>query len=280
MDWKEYRVEPEEGMFEKIQRRVRVRRAWRMGGAAAVVVAVAAAGLLLAPWNTVEDKDAETPSAASVEVAALAQQPSAGDQSVADAVAAVPTEAKATAAKTVDMDDLLPQAGQIDLAEIAVPQEGLPMDEQLYRAVDALPPTSDRGSVAKTEPGDVETVVADNDPSEQQATQGTAPKSGEPQPEPYHEDNLLWVPNIIVPGGERDENRTFRIITSSPISEFVIHIYNRGGRLIYSSTDPAFAWDAVYNGRPVPQGAYVYVATFRDTDGNPRQQTGTVTVVR
>ena len=38
MDWKEFKVEPEAGMFEKIQRKVRVRRAWRIGGIGAGVV--------------------------------------------------------------------------------------------------------------------------------------------------------------------------------------------------------------------------------------------------
>ena len=35
MDWKEYKETPEDGMFEAIQKRLRVRRAWRIGGGAA-----------------------------------------------------------------------------------------------------------------------------------------------------------------------------------------------------------------------------------------------------
>ena len=45
MDWKEYKETPEEGMFEAIQKRLRVRRAWRIGGGVAVVAVAAIAAL-------------------------------------------------------------------------------------------------------------------------------------------------------------------------------------------------------------------------------------------
>ena len=41
MNWKDYKEIPDEGMFEAIQKRLRVRRAWRIGGIATAVVTVA-----------------------------------------------------------------------------------------------------------------------------------------------------------------------------------------------------------------------------------------------
>ena len=50
--------------------------------------------------------------------------------------------------------------------------------------------------------------------------------------------------------------------------------------LVYSTSDINAAWDATVGGAQVPQGAYVWVATFRDSDGVSRREAGTVTVVR
>ena len=54
MDLKDYREQPDSGLFEGITRRVRRRRLMRMGGAAAGVVAVAAV-LCVALWPASED---------------------------------------------------------------------------------------------------------------------------------------------------------------------------------------------------------------------------------
>ena len=105
-------------------------------------------------------------------------------------------------------------------------------------------------------------------------------KFGGQEPEPYHEDNLLWAPNVIAPADDKVENRVFKVIATSDLQDFRMHIYNRGGRLVYSTSDINAAWDATAGGSMVPQGAYVWVATFRDSDGVSRREAGTVTVVR
>lgn len=276
MNWKDYKVEPEEGMFEKIQHRLRVRRAWRMVGiAAGVVVAAFVVVAILLPKSSDDNMMAVNQTVVADEPTTVQQMPAIEEtsQSIVDNRQQTTVNMQpATQESDVDLASLLPQTPSSPatqpLSHTATQSPDLPMDQQLYGAVNPLPNIVCRAPQAQTPE------------QEQTSSPTTATKSGEPQPEPYHEDNLLWVPNIIVPGGDRDENRYFRIITSSPISEFNIHIYNRGGRLLYSSNDPAFVWDATHNGTHVPQGAYVYVATFRDTDGNPRQQTGTVTVIR
>lgn len=277
MDWKEFKVEPEAGMFEKIQRKVRVRRAWRIGGIGAGVALVAVAVLLLATIGA--DKNVS-----SVNQAVVAETPASSLDIVEQQMVTGPEvqrsmQQQAVVAETrqqalmVQNDEIGMAAGSVsDETDIAnlLPRtsfEVMPIVEQQTPQMVCTPVflASSNDSVKP------EIVIETPDAS---------PKSGEPQPVPYHEDNLIWLPNIIVPTGDIDENRYFRIITSSPITDFNIHIYNRGGRLLYNSNDPAFVWDATHNGQHVPQGAYVYVATFRDSDGNPRRQTGTVTVIR
>ena len=100
---------------------------------------------------------------------------------------------------------------------------------------------------------------------------------GEP---PLHVDNIVWAPNIIIPSSDEEGVRTFGLRFSSEVSDFRIRIYNRAGRQVYKSTDPHFQWDGAVGGTQMPQGAYVWVANFRDKEGNPHQENGTVTLVR
>jgi len=107
-----------------------------------------------------------------------------------------------------------------------------------------------------------------------------ADKAKDPSSTIVHEDNLMWAPNVIVPNGDVDENRTFKLKFTSAVTDFRIVIFNRGGRQLYQSNDPAFEWDGTHDGTAMPQGAYVWVAKFRDSDGRAHQEKGTVTVLR
>lgn len=277
MDWKEYKVEPEEGMYEKIQRRLRVRRAWRIGGVSAGVALVAIAVLLLAPIGADNN-------VSSVNLAVVVDAP-ASSQDVMDQQMVSKPEVQQSMQQQTVVAEACQQSLMVHVDEIGKDASSVSDETDMSNilprtSLEVKPIVELQTPQMVCTPVLLATVNDSVKPDIVIETPDASPKSGEPQPEPYHEDNLLWVPNIIVPSGDNDENRYFRIITSSPISEFVIHIYNRGGRLLYSTNDPSFAWNATHNGTPVPQGAYVYVATFRDSDGNPRQQTGTVTVIR
>ena len=121
-------------------------------------------------------------------------------------------------------------------------------------------------------------------PSSSMATQpqpaNPSPAKGDPSTGTVHEDDLVWAPNVIVPNGDVDDNRTFKLKYSSEVTQFQIFIYNRGGRLVFNSDDPAFTWDGTSRGTALPQGAYVWVAKFRDSTGHPREEHGTVTIIR
>ena len=71
-----------------------------------------------------------------------------------------------------------------------------------------------------------------------------------------------WLPNIFTPGSE-DENGKFRLYTINNYDHFHIYVYNRMGALVYDSADPNFEWDGTVDGKPQPQGTYMYVMRFR-----------------
>lgn len=271
MDWKEYKETPEEGMFEAIQKRLRVRRAWRIGGGVAVVAVAAIAALaVLAP----KEDDAvvvEQELAVLNEPAAIV----AAEQVTLDAPAAAVVKAE----KQGREEQAVAPVSEPQMQVVAVAE---PVEEKMVKttplAVPAVAPRQAR--VAAEHPAAIQNNEVAEETDEQESAAKSDTKFGGIEPEPYHEDNLLWAPNVIVPGGDKEENRVFKVVASSTLNEFRMHIYNRGGRLVYSTSDINAAWDATVGGAQVPQGAYVWVATFRDSDGVSRREAGTVTVVR
>lgn len=90
----------------------------------------------------------------------------------------------------------------------------------------------------------------------------------------------LSIPNAFAPADPNLVNRTFRIVSNTSITSFSLYIYNRGGRLVYHTTDINAFWDGTHNGTDVPQGAYVYVIHYSDQEGAPQILKGTVTLIR
>ena len=77
-------------------------------------------------------------------------------------------------------------------------------------------------------------------------------------------ESYLRVPNVFTPDGN-GQNDEFRVAYRS-LKEFHIWVYNRWGKLVYESTDPAKGWDGTINGRNAAEGAYFYVIRAKGTD--------------
>lgn len=79
-------------------------------------------------------------------------------------------------------------------------------------------------------------------------------------------ESYLAVPNVFTPDGN-GQNDEFRVAYRS-LRDFHIWVYNRWGKLVYESTDPAKGWDGNINGRPAAEGAYFYVVRAMGTDAD------------
>ena len=77
-------------------------------------------------------------------------------------------------------------------------------------------------------------------------------------------ESYLAVPNVFTPNGD-GKNDEFRVAYRS-LRDFHMWVYNRWGKLVYESTDPAKGWDGNINGRPAAEGAYFYVVRAMGTD--------------
>lgn len=285
MDLKDFREQPDEGLFEKIALRVRRRRLMRVGGGAAAVVVVAAV-LCVVLWPAAEKSEPVAgvqvaqlqPSLTSVTSFPEAEAMTAAIQIDAEATPAVePATMPATLAK--EETDVRTNKAEVEGDMAAL------VPSYTHEATHLTLPSEPQQEVKWICPNDGAAIV-ESEPSEERneptasSDNNTAVKAGE---QPLHEDNLFWAPNIIVPNSDNDNNdniRTFSIKFTSAVTQFQITIFNRGGRQVFHSSDPSFVWDGTFKGTALSQGAYVWVMKFRDSSGKPRVERGTVTIVR
>jgi gliding motility-associated-like protein len=84
----------------------------------------------------------------------------------------------------------------------------------------------------------------------------------------------IFVPTAFTPNGD-GLNDYFEVVTVL-ITQFHIDIYDRWGKLVYSSDDMSFKW----SGKDMTEDAYTYVINATEWSGGKVRKSGTVTIVR
>jgi gliding motility-associated-like protein len=88
----------------------------------------------------------------------------------------------------------------------------------------------------------------------------------------------LFVPNAFVPDGV---NRIFRpVLQFGGTQEYLMTIYDRYGGVVFESRELTTGWDGKKNGRPLPQGMYVYLIRMKQGSGQEVEKKGTVMLLR
>jgi gliding motility-associated-like protein len=57
-------------------------------------------------------------------------------------------------------------------------------------------------------------------------------------------------------------------------------VFNRYGAKVYESNDYKNNWNGTYNGKPLPDGTYYFVITYRLINGKDQYLKGNVTIIR
>ncbi len=285
MNLKEYKAQPDEGLYEKIQRRLRLRRFLRYGTVAVILAGVAATvWLLVSPSSSSEQaplvslNSHVTATPRTTDTAVSRQAPRSSEEPLASrrapsALEETHASVEPAAAKT-SLTTVTPPTAHLSPLTYNAP---LPGAETLASHPAALP---SEGPAASDESSAAPMAPASHAGEATATTEEPLSLEKGPGEPPLHADNQMWAPNVIVPDGDIDDNRVFKLHFTSPVTDFHIYIFNRGGRQLFTSTDPAFVWDGTHNGTRLPQGAYVWVAQYRDSDGKPHQEQGTVTLLR
>ncbi|HWB90789.1 MAG TPA: gliding motility-associated C-terminal domain-containing protein [Puia sp.] len=88
----------------------------------------------------------------------------------------------------------------------------------------------------------------------------------------------IFVPNAFTPGGAT--NSIFRPIPVGIATLQYFRVYNRWGRLVYSTTRMGDGWDGRVNGEPVASGTYVWMVQGISYMGKTVFHKGTMILVR
>ena len=97
---------------------------------------------------------------------------------------------------------------------------------------------------------------------------------------------VLPVPGVYIPTAfspnDDGTNDVFLPLFSSPVRPegFLLRIWDRWGSLTHETTNPEEGWDGTDELQPVPPGVYVYVLSYTVGDGERRQRSGTVNMLR
>ena len=90
------------------------------------------------------------------------------------------------------------------------------------------------------------------------------------------EENPSIRPHNLFSPDNDNFNPTWMIDGAELLTDCEVNVYNRQGQKVYASIGYPTPWDGVHNGKPVPDGAYIYVIRC----GGKITKSGTVTIAR
>lgn len=89
-------------------------------------------------------------------------------------------------------------------------------------------------------------------------------------------------PNAYTPNNDNlNLNEYFMPTTECGVKQYELQIFNRWGQLIFKSNTIGYGWDGNYKGKPVPNGAYMWMARYKAVyTGKTYNQKGSITLLR
>lgn len=89
----------------------------------------------------------------------------------------------------------------------------------------------------------------------------------------------LFIPKGFTPNND-GTNDQFFVVADWEVESFEMMIFNRGGGMVFKSSDIQQGWDGTSNNVEVPQGVYVYKIMYKNQYGDHKILKGTLTLIR
>ena len=89
----------------------------------------------------------------------------------------------------------------------------------------------------------------------------------------------LFIPKGFTPNND-GTNAQFFVVADWEVESFEMMIFNRGGGMVFKSSDIQQGWDGTSNNVEVPQGVYVYKIMYKNQYGDQKILKGTLTLIR
>jgi gliding motility-associated-like protein len=92
---------------------------------------------------------------------------------------------------------------------------------------------------------------------------------------------VVWIPNVFTPNGDGD-NDVFRPIFTELVDTYVLRIFDRWGKELFSTTVPEEGWNGNFKGLPCTDGTYFWTVHYTGgRDGNVSgEQHGSMVLAR
>ncbi|MGC1390958.1 MAG: gliding motility-associated C-terminal domain-containing protein [Bacteroidales bacterium] len=90
---------------------------------------------------------------------------------------------------------------------------------------------------------------------------------------------IITIPNVFTPNNDLD-NDLFRPVLSFTPSDYQLIISDRQGNILFETRDYLESWDGSKNGKPQPQGVFLWFLKLTTPSGKTISKTGTITIIR
>lgn len=104
-------------------------------------------------------------------------------------------------------------------------------------------------------------------------------KSWEIESSDWKEVPDLSIPNAFSPNAD-GLNDEFGVVANSPITDFNMMVYDRMGQQLFQTRDINAGWNGEYKGQLLPTNSYLYIISYRNSEGENKIQKGMVILVR
>ena len=86
--------------------------------------------------------------------------------------------------------------------------------------------------------------------------------------------------NAFTPNGDGINDKWLVTSGNACTTQVIAKVYNRYGSLVYSNENYQNNWDGTYKGKPVPDGTYYYVLSYKLINNKQVALKGDVTILR
>jgi len=94
-------------------------------------------------------------------------------------------------------------------------------------------------------------------------------------------DCIMEIPTAFTPNGDgRNDSWRPVIEAGCPVHEFRLRIFDRWGKMVYSSVSPGQSWDGTSSGAPADAGVYMFDLVFQGAKKAKQYHKGDVTLIR
>ncbi len=90
---------------------------------------------------------------------------------------------------------------------------------------------------------------------------------------------FINLPRAFSPD-DNGRNDRFRALMTTVPARFTLRVFDRWGREVFVSNNPAEGWDGRSGGRPAPPGVYLWICRYRFAGRGEQEQKGTVLLIR